>query len=305
MSQQDSILVIKLGALGDIFLSLRYFERIREIHPHARITMMTTAPFEALCRKNPAFDAVRIVKRWSAFDLPGWAGFAAFMRKNRFSLVYDVQSNDRTAIMRRLSPRQARDNWITFWHPLARQRRLTYARAVFDPGEQLDLRPRDLSWLTQEAAPLDVPAPFALLVPGCAPQHPYKRWPAAHFAAVAVHLHRQGITPVLIGGKAEREIMQTILRTAPQAVNLAEKTSHADIVKLAQHAAFAVGNDTGPMHMIALSGANTLSLFSGQTDPLRCAPHTPQARWLQDASIDAISPERVLDAISDWMKDTA
>ena len=41
---------------------------------------------------------------------------------------------------------------------------------------------------------------------------------------------------------------------------------------LAQRAALTVGNDTGVCHLAAAAGCPVIVLFSGGTDPARCAP---------------------------------
>ena len=52
------ILVIKLGALGDFVLALAAAKRIREAHPKAHITLLTTPPYEALAKLSPYFNEV-------------------------------------------------------------------------------------------------------------------------------------------------------------------------------------------------------------------------------------------------------
>ena len=52
------ILVIKLGALGDFVQALAAMKHIREAHPAAHITLLTTPPFEALARASPYFNDV-------------------------------------------------------------------------------------------------------------------------------------------------------------------------------------------------------------------------------------------------------
>ena len=46
----EKILVIKLSALGDFVLALAAMKRIRQAHPKAHITLLTTPPFEALAK---------------------------------------------------------------------------------------------------------------------------------------------------------------------------------------------------------------------------------------------------------------
>ena len=50
------ILVIKLGALGDIVLALGPFAAIRDAHRDARATLLTTAPYAELMRASPYFE---------------------------------------------------------------------------------------------------------------------------------------------------------------------------------------------------------------------------------------------------------
>ena len=52
------ILVIKLAALGDFVQALGPCAAIRQHHKDARITLLTTAPFEDLARQSGYFDEV-------------------------------------------------------------------------------------------------------------------------------------------------------------------------------------------------------------------------------------------------------
>src|SRR5436305_14923468 len=57
------ILVIKLGALGDIVQAMAPAAAIREHHRGAEIVLLTTAPYAALAKQAPYFDAVWIDER--------------------------------------------------------------------------------------------------------------------------------------------------------------------------------------------------------------------------------------------------
>ena len=54
----QKILVIKLGALGDFVLALAAMKKIRQAHPKAHISLLTTPPFEGLAKASPYFNAV-------------------------------------------------------------------------------------------------------------------------------------------------------------------------------------------------------------------------------------------------------
>lgn len=65
------VLVIKLSALGDFVLALAAMKHIREAHPKAQITLLTTPPFEAW--PGPAPTSTRWKPTASRRDpAPGW-----------------------------------------------------------------------------------------------------------------------------------------------------------------------------------------------------------------------------------------
>ena len=63
----------------------------------------------------------------------------------------------------------------------------------------------------------------------------------------------------------------------PRVKNLVTRTDLFQIVTLAEMALFAVGNDTGPMHMATLAGAPGIALFAlTESDPEHSAPRGPR-----------------------------
>jgi ADP-heptose:LPS heptosyltransferase len=158
--------------------------------------------------------------------------------------------------------------------------------------------PPDVSWLRPNVAHFALPPRYALLVPGGAAHRPEKRWPATRYAALARALAARGVTPVLIGGAAEADVLRAIRETAPEARDLSGKTSLAEIASLARGAVAAVGNDTGPMHIVAAAGCPSVVLFSRESDPALCAPRAgaggPAPVILRRPSLDALPMEEVL-----------
>lgn len=115
----------------------------------------------------------------------------------------------------------------------------------------------------------NLPDKYMLMMPGCAPTRPYKRWSPDAFAELADKMSADGITPVLIGGPVQDELdICADIRTKAQSqvVDLCGKTSLEEICSLSAGADCVVANDTGPAHMAAASGAQTYGLFSRHTD---------------------------------------
>jgi ADP-heptose:LPS heptosyltransferase len=86
---------------------------------------------------------------------------------------------------------------------------------------------------------------------------------------------------------------------APGARDLTGKTSFADIAALARHAAFCIGNDTGPTHLAAVAGCRTLALFGEDSDPALCAPRGPRVAVLRRQPLASLPVADVQGALQD------
>lgn len=285
-----NILVIKLGALGDFIQALGPMAAIREHHRQDRVTLLTTAPFESLARASGYFDDVLIDARPRWHDVGGWLSLRRALNAGKFARVYDLQNNDRTAFYLKLFA--PRPEWVGAARGASHRNdspERTAGRAFEGHVQTLSLAgiknvvPDTLQWMQAGQDIPALPKPYVLLVIGAAPQHPEKRWP--HYAAFCNELLQRGYTPVLVGGTAEQQAAEEITQHVAGVVSLAGKTSLFDLPALAAGAAGAVGNDTGPMHLIAPTGCKSLVLFSGKTNPKKHGPLGPAVMTLQKESL--------------------
>jgi heptosyltransferase-2 len=120
-------------------------------------------------------------------------------------------------------------------------------------------------------------APFAALMPG-AEYGPAKRWPAAHFGALAAELAAGGADVVVLGSAKERSIGDDVVTRAAHARvrNLAGATSLADVVDLLAGSEVAVSNDSGLLHVAAAAGTSVVALY-GSSSPKFTPPLTEAA----------------------------
>jgi ADP-heptose:LPS heptosyltransferase len=157
-----------------------------------------------------------------------------------------------------------------------------------------DVPAPDLSWASADLARFKLPESYALLVPGGSAGRPAKRWPIAKYGALAGELIAHGITPVLVGGPDEKGLGDAIRAVAPRSRDLIGKTDFADIAVLARGAGAAIGNDTGPMHLVAASGCPSVVLFSAESDPKLCAPRGADVAVLRRESLAGLGVDEVL-----------
>lgn len=310
------ILVIKLGALGDFVLALAAMRKIRAAHPTAKITLLTTPPFEALAKASGYFNRVETDGRPS-----GWQGtldLIGRLRRERYDRVYDLQTSSRSsAYFYALWPNLPQWSGIALgcsfphrnplrnaMHTLERQ-----AEQLQDAGIWPDAPTApgtapgpDLSWCWGNPPTKQTPErrtnerAYALLVPGGSAHRPEKRWPIEHFTALAKALKATGIDVIIIGGPQESALARTIQRTVPTARDLTGRTDFFQLASLGARAVLAVGNDTGPIHLISATGAPTIALFSKASDPAQCAPRG-HVTVIQADQLDQVDLDMVLRAV--------
>ena len=296
------ILVIRLGALGDFVQSFGPFAAIRAHHLGARITLLTTRPFAELARRSPWFDEVWPDGRPSWREPGALLALARRLRGASFDRVYDLQTSSRSSRYRWLVGPGVEWSGIApgcshphanprsdFMHTVERQREQLQVAGIADfPAPALD-------WLEADLSRFGLPPRFGLLIPGASPLRPLKRWPAERFAGLAAG---SGLPVVVLGGPAETDIAARILSAAPRALDLTGRTSFAQVAALARRADWAVGNDTGPTHLVATAGCPTLALFGEDSDPALCAPRGPAARVLRHIPLAELQIEAVQAALA-------
>jgi len=296
-----NVLVIKLGALGDLILAFDAFQAIRVHHSKDHITLLTRPAYAAWARQMPWFDEVwddPSLRWWQWGRLMRWR---KRLRAAQFHRIYDLQGNDRTALYYRLlgSPKPEWSGPVrgcSHPRPDFRGQRLPAYERLLQQLESAGV-PRagraDLSWLDGDLSAFPLPERYVVLVPGSSPHRPEKRWPPTHYAALAERLRDHGIGSVAVGTHADQDAVAKLCASAPAVVNLIGQTHFGQLAALARQAVAVIGNDTGPVHLTAAVGAPTLVLYSGVSDPERMRPHGPHVAWLQQTSLAELSVEEV------------
>ena len=292
-------LIIKLSALGDMVLATGAFSAIRTHHESDHLVLLTTSAYEGFARASGYFDDIWIDSRPPLWRVWSWLALGVRLRGGGFERVYDLQHSTRSHMYYRLFGAN-RPQWSGVApgcsHPHANPRR-DFMHTVEREAEQLAMAgikqtpPPDLAWLTGDISAFDLRSPYALLVPGGSTHRPEKRWPG--YGAAAAALAVRGLCPVLIGAAAERAVLAAIAASCPQAVDLCGRTDFGAIAALARGAVAAIGNDTGPMHIIATAGCPSLVLFSGASKPALTAPRGARVTVLlrdslADLDVDAV-----------------
>lgn len=295
------LLVIKHGALGDIIQGLDAFASLRAHYDDAHISVLTTPAFAGLMSAMPYFDEVLIDHRASVFHLRKTREIKAIMASG-FDIIIDMQCSKRTARYHRFFAKSSQrwlgtakdcsDPYPDFTGVNNRDRMVCAAQML---GAEIVLG--DLSFLAGGNA-LELPPRYGVLMPGCSPAKPSKRWPAAHFADLAQMLHRADITPVIIGTKLDEAACDVIAQACDFAINLCGKTTLAELASLCAGAELCVGNDSGPVFLAAKTGAKTLMVMGPDTNPSMSAPTGANASYLKSDDLKMLAAADVFDALT-------
>jgi ADP-heptose:LPS heptosyltransferase len=276
VSAGNRMLIIKLGALGDVVLATPHIRAIVEAYPEADVTLLTAPECAGLVRGLPGLEVVAFKRR--GFTEMG--RLLAWLRRCRFDVVFDLQGSRRSRLMTRASgaPRRvarrpgfadtrAAPGGGEAVHAFASLNRLLEAAGIDLPPARAWLPVGDAAvskaraWLEHHGL---AERRRVLLHAGSSARWVSKRWEEAHFSALAAALQAQGLAVIWIGAGEDRELNR---RLAGQAggVDATDAFSLLELAALARLAAFAVVNDSAPMHVLAAAPLPVYSLF-GPTD---------------------------------------
>ena len=297
LRKTDELLIVGPSWLGDAVMMGALVQRLKAAEPAQRITVLTPAHLEELVRRLPGVDATlgnpfahgalklgerarfgRSLKGW--FDqaivlphswksalVPFFAGIrtrTGFVGEARYGVLNDARRLDEAALPRMV------DRFSLLAEPRGA------VRPAQTPAPRLSADP---------AATL---ARFGLRAGGgaialCvgAEYGPAKRWPAAHFAALARMLADAGRAVWLVGGPGDAAIGAEVAALAPSAVDLTGRTTLGEAIDLIAAAAATVTNDSGLMHVAAALDRPIVALY-GSTSPAFTPPLSDRAVILSE-----------------------
>ena len=279
-----NILIVRLGALGDVVHTIPAAAALRAAFPSARIDWVVDA------KHRPIVDLVTVIDRVIPLERPSLAAWRAVigeLRQTTYDIAIDLQGLLKSAVLARASG-AARVVGFSIWHLREKTARPFYSDAHEAEGGHVitkNLRLLRAVGVEDEeirfplapvaSAPLDelqsrVTGPFGLINPGAA--WPNKRWNAQGFGELASFLRDPcGLTPVVLWGPGEESLAREVVAASSGAAVLAPPTGITDIVAFARAASLVVSGDTGPLHIATAVGTPTVSIF-GPTDPQRNGP---------------------------------
>src|SRR5579871_969006 len=306
------MLVVRLGALGDIIHALPAVASLKHSFPGWQLTWAVEPKWAPLLEGNPFVDSVVLVRRDS------WAGLRGSwseLRAGRFDFAVDFQGLIKSALVATCA---RCERIFGFHHTQLRERTAalfysnkTVSRAAHVVDRNLDLAAAAGAANAVHKFPLPPGRPESPLPPGdfvlASPLAGWraKQWPLENYQALGRLLQRDlGVPLVLDGPDSAQSMFRAVDDAVPHSSGL------AGLIYATRRAAAVVGVDSGPLHVAAALAKPGVAIY-GPTDPARNGPYGDSLQVLRcpdavtsykrgsvvDESMARISPDQVFEAL--------
>jgi heptosyltransferase I len=332
--EQIRVLIVRLGAMGDILHALPAVAALRQAHP----SWFVGWAVEPRWRPLLCVDRIHLVnaKAWARSPLRVQTvreirDLRSQLRAERYDLCIDLQGAVRSALAGRLAgaPRMIGEDqpreWAARW--LFGERVPTCGVHVIEQAVEVCARVAgDRLSPILPSLPVDREAerwadgvlgdtqtrPVVLLSPGAG--WGAKRWPAERYGAVASDLHRSGCLVLVNAGPEERGIAAEVV-LASGGVALAPEFTLERLIAVTRRICLTIAGDTGPLHLACALGKPVVGIY-GPTDPKRNGPFGVPFRVLRhpeskrdhtrhsepEAGLLTITPEQVFAAARELLQ---
>jgi heptosyltransferase I len=281
----ERILVVRLGALGDILHALPAVSALRLSFPQASIYWAAAPRWRDLLHGNPLVDElIEIDRRSAAGWLRGWRA----LRRERFDLAVDFQGLWQSALVATIARAtrivgyertQARERGAAIFYTDT-----VHAMASHVVDRNLELVAAAGALRRVHEFPLPAGRPEGVL-----PEEPFvlaspmagwvsKQWPLEYYRELARDIReRMGLALVVNGPPGSERLLRGIEGA------MVHVSSVAGLIHATRRAAAVVGVDSGPLHLAAALGKPGIAIY-GPTDPARNGPYGQTLTALRDAS---------------------
>ncbi|MDH3974404.1 MAG: glycosyltransferase family 9 protein [Deltaproteobacteria bacterium] len=307
------ILIVKLGAVGDVAHTLPALHSLRKSFPEAFIAWVVEKKALQVIRDNPYIDEVILFERKElerTFRKDGLfaairflASFGKKLKSYHFDIAIDFQTLFKSGLITWLSGAKKRvgfDKWRELNKLFTNSRLKSNKRHTIDKyldlvvsvGGSADSTPVKIYYAKEDADYVDrfirdeglESKKWIAINPGAS--WTSKLWGAQRYAILCDLLNEASVPHVIVWGPGEEKIVEEIQEKAGNELLIAPPTSIKQLACLLERSSLYVGGDTGPMHMAVAMGTPVAGIF-GPSDPERNGPYGEGQKVLQ-ADLDCI-----------------
>ncbi|MHB1022297.1 MAG: lipopolysaccharide heptosyltransferase I [Acidobacteriaceae bacterium] len=299
------MLIVRIGAMGDILHALPAVSALRAAHPDWQIDwaveprwmLLLSATASALPRTAamPLVDHIYEVptKAWRKRPFAKQTrreilDLRRALRSQQYDLCLDLQGSIRSAVVGHLARAEA---FVGALHPREAPARWFYSQRVLLHKPHVIEQACEIAGTAVDAAllpakamlPVDEAAEawcasklqqmggkgFVVMNPGAG--WGAKRWPVEHFGAVAEGLAMHGFVTLVNAGPGEEALAEAVVAASNKTAQMIF-CSIGQLTSFLRHASLFLGGDTGPLHLAAALQCPVVGIY-GPTDPARNGPY--------------------------------
>jgi heptosyltransferase-3 len=299
-----SVLVYRLGSLGDTVVALPAFHAVRRAFRDSRITLLTNTPVNAkaapamqvlgphyfvdetvdypLHTRSPIVlcNLIREIRARRVDTVVNLAAFRSLIRTKRDALFFRA-AGVRRLVGFRLGPKDTQ-GWRQPGSGETEWEALRIARRVSEIGH-VDLEDNanwDLLLTKEEDAAASVlldgvPDTSKILAISLGTKVPAKDWGGQNWRNLVARLssRMQGWTAVFSGSSDESSISAKCAQEwQGKSINICGKATPRESAAIYKRSRLFIGHDSGPMHMAACVGTPCVAIFSARHFPRQWFP---------------------------------
>ena len=294
------ILLIKLGAVGDLVLVSPFFDQLRKHFPHSEIALIVGRSSHAAVKNNPNIDRIICADDYVLYHgslltrLLEFFRLVLKLRKEKFDLAFILHPAWPFNLLAYFTGAQVRVGFdrgykrLFLTHPTfvndvqnERESYLDLLRTMNIPAVYkktcfyLSDEEKDFLGLYLERHDIGSDEELIAIAPGGGDNAKStmvtKRWPVENYIGLIQRLQNdRPCRIILCGGPTDRGITNKIFKSCPDCLD-ATDLSFGDMASLFRRCSVFVGNDSAPNHIAASMGLPCVGIW-GPTDPLQWAP---------------------------------
>ena len=297
------ILVVKLDHLGDVILATPVFSNLRQAYPNAELHALTGTWSRTVLERHPDVNTVfdynspAFCRTGRPTSLKQVLQLYQQLRRQEYDLMVELRGDWRTVwfAFLRLTPHRLSRAALQIANKLGRShfsgthettRNLDVLRHAGIPTSvqtaTFSVTAEDKKWTSNFLAKHQIDRQNSLVAIHPGSPIPLKRWLPERYAELADWLIAQKRAHVLFIGVRDEAPIVTEIQQFMQgdSINIAGKTTLTQLASILHTCNVFIGNDSGPMHLAAAVGTQTIGLY-GPGDPTRFGPIGAQCETIE------------------------
>ncbi len=296
MKAYSRILLVQTAFLGDAILTTPLLRAIKQTFPEAALDVLCIPQTRLVFQFNPHIrKIISFDKRKLSGRVRSIFSVFSFLKRGNYDLAVSAQMSLTTSLLLVLAgiperlgfPRQELTT-MTVQLPKGMPVVKRYLRLMQVFSDKEFNFQTELFWDQETEAEVEkkiealssTGEPIVGLAPGSV--WPTKRWPAEYYANLIRSLAEKGISPVLIGGKEDRELCGNIAQqSGVEPLNMAGELSVLGSAALIERLNLLVTNDSAPLHIANAVKTDVVAMFGPTVERFGFFPFRDSDRVLQ------------------------